>query len=91
MWYVYKGVILTKDNLARRNWNGSKQGSFSWKDESIQHLFFDCLYARFIWGLVLITLGIHPPMNTNDLFSNWSNILGRSFKRQLLTAASAFW
>jgi hypothetical protein len=24
MWYVYKGVILTKDNLAMRNWNGSK-------------------------------------------------------------------
>ena len=23
MWYLLKGVVLTKDNLARRNWNGS--------------------------------------------------------------------
>jgi hypothetical protein len=23
-WYLRRGVILTKDNLARRNWNGSK-------------------------------------------------------------------
>jgi hypothetical protein len=22
MWYMYKEVVLTKDNLARRNWNG---------------------------------------------------------------------
>ena len=22
MWYVKRGVLLTKDNLARRNWNG---------------------------------------------------------------------
>jgi hypothetical protein len=25
MWYMYKGVTLTKDNLAKRNWNGNKQ------------------------------------------------------------------
>ena len=24
MWYLKRGVILTKDNLARRNWNGKK-------------------------------------------------------------------
>jgi len=24
MWFLKKGVILTKDNLTRRNWNGSK-------------------------------------------------------------------
>ena len=24
MWYLKKGVILTKDNLAKRNWEGNK-------------------------------------------------------------------
>ncbi|WVZ51479.1 hypothetical protein U9M48_002624, partial [Paspalum notatum var. saurae] len=28
MWYVKRGVLLTKDNLARRNWNGSPRGTF---------------------------------------------------------------
>lgn len=23
MWYLLQGVVLTKDNLAMRNWNGS--------------------------------------------------------------------
>jgi hypothetical protein len=90
MWYVYKGVVLTKDNLAKHNWNGSKQCSFYCKDESIQHLFFDCSYARFVWGQVHITFGIRPPLSTKDLFDTWSNILRGSFKRQILDVASAF-
>jgi hypothetical protein len=28
MWYMRREVVLTKDNLARRNWGGSKQCSF---------------------------------------------------------------
>jgi hypothetical protein len=28
MWYLKRGVILTKDNLARRNWNGNKACCF---------------------------------------------------------------
>jgi hypothetical protein len=58
MWYVYKGVVLTKNNLAKRNWDGSKQYNFCCRDEGIQHLFFNCLYARFVWRLVHITFGI---------------------------------
>jgi hypothetical protein len=90
MWYVYKGVILTKDNLVKCNWNGSKQYNFCCKDESIQHLFLDCYYARIVWGLVHITFGIQPPLNTNHLFGTWSSALGGSLKRQLPTAALAF-
>jgi hypothetical protein len=40
---MHKEVVLTKDNLARQNWRGSKQCSFL-LDESRQHLFFDCNY-----------------------------------------------
>ena len=28
MWFLKRGVILTKDNLARRNWSGSKVRCF---------------------------------------------------------------
>ncbi len=35
MWYLLKGVVLTKDNLARRNWNGSLRCCFCMKDETI--------------------------------------------------------
>jgi hypothetical protein len=48
MWYTKKEVVLIKDNLARRNWDGSKQCCFYLRDESIHHLFFECHYARFL-------------------------------------------
>jgi hypothetical protein len=34
-----KEVVLTKDDLAKRNWDGSKQCSFCLHDETIQHFF----------------------------------------------------
>ena len=40
LWYLHRGVVLTKDNLVIRNWHGSKQCCFCHKDETIKHLFF---------------------------------------------------
>ena len=56
-----KGVILTKDNLARRNWNGDKKCCFCHFPENMQHLFIDCLYAKFLWRAAHILFGISPP------------------------------
>ena len=46
MWFVHKQVILTKDNLVKRNWTGSTRCSFCDRDETIKHLFFECALAR---------------------------------------------
>jgi hypothetical protein len=49
MWYLQKEVVLTKDNLAKRNWNGGKQCCFCLANETIKHLFFYCYYAKKLW------------------------------------------
>ena len=33
MWYLKKGVVLTKDNLAKRKWKGDKKCCFCNSDE----------------------------------------------------------
>jgi hypothetical protein len=38
-WFLRKGVILTKDNLARRNWQGNKKCVYCHHYETINHLF----------------------------------------------------
>lgn len=48
-WYLRRGVILTKDNLIKRNWHGSPQCVSCHHDETIKHLFFQCKLARSIW------------------------------------------
>jgi hypothetical protein len=52
MWYLKRGVVPTKDNLARWNWRGNKLCVFCSQPESIQHLFFDCHFAKFLWRVV---------------------------------------
>ena len=60
MWYLKRGVILTKDNLVRWNWNGNKQYCFCSSDETIQHLFFECHVAKFLWRAVQFSFNLHP-------------------------------
>ncbi|WVZ75277.1 LOW QUALITY PROTEIN: hypothetical protein U9M48_023349 [Paspalum notatum var. saurae] len=48
LWFLKKGVLLAKDNLKKRNWKGIINSEFCSKPKSIQHLFFDCHYAKWL-------------------------------------------
>ena len=61
LWYLRRGVILTKDNLAKRNWQGNQQCRFCQENETIQHLFFDCRMVRLAWTTVYAAWGIPKP------------------------------
>ena len=52
LWYLKKGVLLTRDNLINRKWKGESKCCFCIKNESIEHLFFDCHVAKFAWNAV---------------------------------------
>jgi hypothetical protein len=56
LWFVQRGVILTKDNLARKNWKGSEKCISCNRNENIQHLFLDCLFAKTIWIIIFFSL-----------------------------------
>jgi hypothetical protein len=88
MSYLYKGVVLTKYNLTRKNWTGSKHCSFCMTHETIQHIFFDCINARFLWGLVQITIGLRPPSKQES--HAWFMVTGngKQFKTTLLYITS---
>jgi hypothetical protein len=46
LWYLRRGVILTKDNLVKRNWKGCTRCCFCNSEESIQHLFFNVMWLN---------------------------------------------
>jgi hypothetical protein len=89
MWYLKRGVTLTKDNLAGRNWNGNKTCCFCSIPETIKHQFFKCTYASFIWRLIQISTGLRRPWDANDLFGVWARGLLVRSCLLLLTAAFA--
>jgi hypothetical protein len=55
---ISKGIILTMDNLAKRNWTGSKQCCFCHKDETIRHLVYDCHFYQAAWAIINVSTGI---------------------------------
>ena len=44
-WYLQRGVV-TKDNLTKRNWQGSIKCCFYHHNESIKPLFFECQFVH---------------------------------------------
>jgi hypothetical protein len=86
-------VILTKDNLAKRNWNGCKKCASSNSDESIHLLFFSYLYTtqlklihlfvRLVWRVVHFTFSVHPPTSATNMSDNWLNGVDKETKTRI--------
>jgi hypothetical protein len=89
LWYVYKGVVLTKDNLGKRRWKGSIKCSFCNCNETIDHLFFRCDFARFIWRTVEIVSGLKAPLNVSHFFWHWLDRVKLNTKKQFMVGAAA--
>jgi hypothetical protein len=68
--YLHKGVVLTKDNLAKRNWHESKKCVFSHQDETIKHVFFQCRFARSIWSVIQVASTFFPSCSITNIFGN---------------------
>jgi hypothetical protein len=84
IWYPIKGVALTKDNLAKRQWKRSLKCYYCNMDESIQYLFFDCPYVRFVWRVVQVSFNINPPLNMHHLFNGWMQGVDKKLKYKTL-------
>jgi hypothetical protein len=39
--------------------------------ETVQHLFFDCALANFIWRVIQVTFGLLIPLNIKYVFGDW--------------------
>ena len=59
--------------------------------ETIQHLFFDRTYAKFLWRSVHNLFGIAPPVDMADLFDIWSKMETSKHNTLLLSAAVALY
>jgi hypothetical protein len=89
MWFLYKKVILTKDNLAKRRWNGCKKCVFCDSQETIDHLFITCPFARLVWRVVHFTFNIPPPANVTNMFGNWLNGVDKKTKVRIRVGVCA--
>ena len=88
-WYARWGVILTKDNLVKRNWHGSTKCVFRPHDETIKHLFFECKVAHSIWSTIEIASNLYPPRSVANIFDNWLHGMDHKFRTIIRVGAIA--
>ena len=89
MWFLMRKEILTKDNLAKRNWDGSKNCCFCDQEETIQHLFISCPLAKIVWRIVFMALNLHPPNSIDNFFGNWLSGVDKKEKVQIRVGVCA--
>jgi hypothetical protein len=70
MWFLNSKVLLAKDNLAKRNWNGCQKCCFCDSNETIEHLFQHCPFAQIVWRMLYWSYNIPPPANITNMFGN---------------------
>ena len=90
LWFLHNKVLLTKDNLAKRRWNGCTKCVFCGLQESGEHLFFAYSFAKCIWRLLHFTFGLTPPTCVTNFFGTWLNGLERCLKVALGLACVLF-
>ena len=90
LWLVNRNAVLTKDNLIKRNWQGSACCVFCGNDENINHLFFECSLAKMMWTIMRFAFNIpRNPENVEDLLGPWINRFRGSLKKNMLVGISA--
>jgi hypothetical protein len=80
--------VLTKDNLAKRNWQGSKTCRFCHKEETIRRLFFDCRFARAVWSKTQVASSLAKPYSVSNMFGNWIQGISKDLKSLVLLGAA---
>jgi hypothetical protein len=70
-WMVINNRIMTRDNLKKRNLNKPETCVFCSCNESVQHLFFDCIVAKLVWNEIADFFGKLVGANLDSIAHYW--------------------
>jgi hypothetical protein len=72
-WLLENNVVLTKDNMAKRKWDGNPSCMLSSQVETREHLFFQCPIAKCVWGIVGACFGTRSIPGNITQYKKWIN------------------
>ena len=78
--------------LKKRKWRGSPLCNICGKQETVDHIFFSCIVARFVWACFKEALGWdRPPMGWQDFLDNWILLGCRDYNAKLFLLTIVLW
>lgn len=92
IWLIQQNAILTKDNLIRRNWKGNKFCAFCNEEETISHLFFECVVVKYVWSIIALTIGANCRPELAEQYMVWiQKFLPSGKKFHIVGLAAVIW
>ncbi|KAE8782662.1 hypothetical protein D1007_43931 [Hordeum vulgare] len=73
LWLCVHNKVLTRDNLEKRRPVENTSCLFCSCKETVQHLLFDCIVARQVWGFLMETLNIKDILGFDDVVVLWKD------------------
>jgi hypothetical protein len=89
LWLLANNKLLTRDNLSKRQQVSDASCLFCCDDESIAHLFFECVVAREMWKQISMLTGIKLQVNLLSISSLW--ICEKTNQVPNIVHAAALW
>jgi len=92
LWFLQRGVVLTKDNLAKKNWKESQKCICCDRNETIQHLFLDCPLTKTIWRIIFFATSLTQPRSINHMLGGWLSNQNKKIKNLIwVGVAIMYW
>jgi hypothetical protein len=89
---IWHNAIATKDNLLKRNWSGDSIYQFCNEQETINHLFFGCSAAKFVWSAVATVINSPTRSGSFSQFFWWfPQFIPASRNNQIAGLATICW
>lgn len=92
IWLASQNRIQTGAALKQKNWKGNPNCILCGVLEDVDHIFFQCSLARFVWACFKEALGWdRAPNDMGDFFENWIPLGCRNYGLKLFTFSVVVW
>ena len=84
LWQIFHDKLQTGAELKKRKWRGSEKCNLCGKLETVDHIFFSCVLAKFVWACFKEALGWERvPTSWQDFLDIWILLGCRDYNPKL--------
>ena len=93
LWQIFHNKLQTGVKLKKkRKWRGSEKCNLCEKAETVDHIFFSCVLAKFVWVCFKEALGWDRELTSwQDFLDNWIPLGCRDYSSKLFLSTIVFW
>jgi hypothetical protein len=92
LWLIFQNKLQTGVALKKRKWKGSALCGMCGQPETVDHIFFSCILAKFVWACLREALGWErTPVSIQDMLQNWIPLGCGDYSFKVFLLAVIFW